>query len=40
LLVSAVDNLMGGTAGMAIQCMNIQFGLDETAGLRFGGMTP
>jgi N-acetyl-gamma-glutamylphosphate reductase len=25
---------------MAIQCMNIQFGLDETTGLRFGGMTP
>lgn len=40
LLVSAVDNLMGGTAGMAIQCMNIMFGLEESTGLRFGGMTP
>lgn len=40
LLVSAVDNLMGGTAGMAIQCMNIIFGLEESEGLRFGGMAP
>ncbi len=40
LIVSAIDNLMGGTAGMAIQCMNIMFGLDETTGLRWGGMAP
>ena len=39
IIVSAVDNLMGGTAGIAIQCMNLMFGLDETAGLLFGGMT-
>jgi N-acetyl-gamma-glutamylphosphate reductase len=31
---------MGGTAGMAIQCMNLMFGLDETAGLVTGGMAP
>jgi N-acetyl-gamma-glutamylphosphate reductase len=30
---------MGGTAGMAIQCMNLMFGLDETDGLLYGGMT-
>ena len=40
ILVSAIDNLMGGTAGMAVQCMNLMFGLDEAGGLGFGGMTP
>lgn len=39
VIVSAVDNLMGGTAGMAIQCMNLMFGLDETDGLLYGGMS-
>ena len=40
LIVSAIDNLMGGTAGMAIQCLNIMFGLDERAGLAFAGIAP
>ncbi len=40
IIVSAIDNLMGGTAGMAVQCMNIMFNLDETTGLRWGGMAP
>ena len=40
VIVSAIDNLVGGTAGHAIQCMNIMFGLDETTGLRFAGMAP
>lgn len=40
VIVSAIDNLMGGTAGMAIQCMNLMFGLPETQGLNCGGMTP
>ncbi len=40
VVVSAIDNLMGGTAGMGIQCMNLMFGLDEQAGLCYGGMTP
>jgi N-acetyl-gamma-glutamyl-phosphate reductase len=39
IIVSAIDNLMGGTAGMAIQCMNLMFGIEETAGLGFGGMS-
>ena len=39
ILVSAIDNLVGGTAGMAVQCMNLMFGLDETSGLSLGGMT-
>lgn len=29
----AIDNLVKGAAGSAVQCMNLQFGLDETAGL-------
>lgn len=39
IIVSAIDNLVGGTAGMAVQCMNLMFGLNEMTGLKFGGMT-
>lgn len=34
ILVSAIDNLVKGAAGQAIQCMNIRLGLRETDGLR------
>jgi N-acetyl-gamma-glutamyl-phosphate reductase len=27
------DNLVKGSSGQAVQCMNIMFGLDETTGL-------
>jgi len=40
IIVSAIDNLVGGTAGIAVQCMNLMFGHDETLGLQFGGMAP
>ena len=40
LIVSAIDNLMGGTAGMAFQCLNIMFGIDERTGLAFAGTAP
>ena len=40
IIVSAIDNMVGGTAGMAIQCLNLMFGLDETAGIHFPGMAP
>ncbi|MDP6380395.1 MAG: N-acetyl-gamma-glutamyl-phosphate reductase [Phycisphaerae bacterium] len=33
VVVTAVDNLIKGAAGQALQNMNIMFGLDETAGL-------
>ncbi len=33
IAVSAIDNMVKGAAGQAIQNMNIIFGLDETAGL-------
>ena len=34
LVAAAVDNLLKGAAGQAVQNMNIMFGLDERAGLR------
>lgn len=37
---AAVDNLTKGTAGGAIQCMNIALGLDESAGLSQPGVAP
>jgi N-acetyl-gamma-glutamyl-phosphate reductase len=33
ILVSAIDNLIKGAAGQAIQCMNARFGWPETTGL-------
>ena len=33
-IVSAIDNLLKGASGQAVQNMNLMFGLDETAGLR------
>jgi len=33
-IVSAVDNLLKGASGQAVQNMNIMFGLDETTGLK------
>ncbi|HLG05751.1 MAG TPA: N-acetyl-gamma-glutamyl-phosphate reductase [Gemmatimonadales bacterium] len=36
----ALDNLIKGAGGQAVQAMNLALGLDETAGLRFPGMLP
>jgi N-acetyl-gamma-glutamyl-phosphate reductase len=33
ILMSAIDNLIKGAAGQAVQNMNIMLGLDETTGL-------
>jgi N-acetyl-gamma-glutamyl-phosphate reductase len=38
--VGAVDNLTKGTAGAAVQCMNLALGLDEAAGLTTIGIAP
>jgi [amino group carrier protein]-6-phospho-L-2-aminoadipate/5-phospho-L-glutamate reductase len=38
--LAALDNLMKGAAGSAVQCMNLMCGLDETAGLSFPGLHP
>lgn len=34
ILVSAIDNLVKGAAGQAVQCLNVRFELPETAGLQ------
>lgn len=36
----AIDNLMKGAAGTAVQCMNLMLGWDETVGLGFAGLHP
>jgi N-acetyl-gamma-glutamyl-phosphate reductase common form len=36
----AVDNLVKGAGGQAVQAMNLSLGLPETAGLEFGGVYP
>lgn len=33
ILISALDNLIKGASGAAVQCMNVMFGLDQTLGL-------
>lgn len=40
VVVSALDNLVKGGAGNAVQCLNIAAGFDETAGLDFIGLHP
>ena len=38
--ICAIDNLMKGAAGTAVQCMNLMLGFEETAGLEFPGLAP
>jgi len=38
--ICAIDNLMKGAAGSAVQCMNLMCGFDERAGLGFSGLHP
>jgi N-acetyl-gamma-glutamyl-phosphate reductase len=38
--VGAIDNLTKGTAGAAVQCMNLALGLPETTGLPTVGVAP
>lgn len=40
VVIGALDNLMKGAAGSAVQCMNIMVGMPETAGLEFTGLHP
>jgi N-acetyl-gamma-glutamyl-phosphate/LysW-gamma-L-alpha-aminoadipyl-6-phosphate reductase len=40
VVVAAIDNLMKGAAGNAVQTMNIMYGQRETSGLRFPGLHP
>lgn len=40
IVTSAIDNLVKGAAGQAVQCANLAFGLPETAGLTAAGWLP
>lgn len=40
LALAALDNLVKGAAGQMIQCANLMFGLEETAGLPVAGVYP
>ena len=40
VVIGAVDNLAKGTAGAAVQCLNLALGLPETTGLSTVGVAP
>ncbi|GGV68759.1 N-acetyl-gamma-glutamyl-phosphate reductase [Streptomyces longisporoflavus] len=40
LLIGALDNLVKGGAGGAVQCLNVRFGWPERTGLEFPGLHP
>ena len=40
VVIAAIDNLVKGAAGQAIQCANLALGLPETAGLPIAGLYP
>ena len=40
VLIGAIDNLVKGTAGNAVQCMNLMCGFEETTALSFPGLHP
>jgi N-acetyl-gamma-glutamyl-phosphate/LysW-gamma-L-alpha-aminoadipyl-6-phosphate reductase len=40
VIISAIDNLMKGAAGQAVQAFNVMNSFDETTGLEFPGLHP
>ena len=40
LAIGALDNLVKGASGQAVQCANLVLGLPETAGLSAIGLMP
>ena len=40
VVTAALDNLVKGSAGQAVQACNIRHGFPETLGLEFGGLYP
>lgn len=40
VVLSALDNMMKGASGQAVQCMNLICGFEETEGLKFTGLHP
>ncbi|TDD22599.1 N-acetyl-gamma-glutamyl-phosphate reductase [Nonomuraea diastatica] len=39
-VISALDNLVKGGAGNAVQCLNVRYGMPEALGLEFSGLHP
>ena len=39
LITTAIDNLIKGASGQAIQNLNLMFGIDQTTGLKLKGST-
>ena len=40
VVIGAIDNLMKGAAGQAVQAMNVMYGINEKTGLEFTGLHP
>ena len=40
IVLSAIDNLVKGSSGQAVQCMNIMFGFEESMGLQHVALMP
>lgn len=40
VVIGAIDNLMKGAAGQAVQCFNLMLDIPETTGLEFPGLHP
>jgi N-acetyl-gamma-glutamyl-phosphate/LysW-gamma-L-alpha-aminoadipyl-6-phosphate reductase len=40
VVISAIDNLMKGAAGQAVQALNLMYGFDENTALQFPGLHP
>ena len=40
VVISAIDNLMKGAAGQAVQAFNVMYGFDEKTSLKFPGLHP
>ncbi len=40
LVIAAIDNLVRGAAGQAVQCLNLGFGMPEDRGLRLPALVP
>ena len=40
VVMSAIDNMMKGAGGVAVQCMNLMYGFEETTGLEALGLHP
>lgn len=40
IVISAIDNLLKGASGQAVQCFNLMYGMDETTGLAALAVSP